>query len=84
PYPVVEAVANHHDPARVAQPRMDVLAAVYLANVLAHEEEAPRGGEPAGAQAAMDPSYLESLGASSRLASWRAMAKAQAQAAAEA
>ncbi len=36
PYPVVEAVANHHHPSRVSARRFDALAAVHLADSLAY------------------------------------------------
>ena len=39
PYPVIEAVAHHHRPERCGADRLDVAAAVLLANVAAHEGE---------------------------------------------
>jgi HD-like signal output (HDOD) protein len=65
PYPVVEAVAHHHAPDRVAQQGVDVLAAVYVANSLLHEVE---GDEPTPP---VDRDYLATLGATDRLDVWR-------------
>ncbi|MCC6134912.1 MAG: HDOD domain-containing protein [Candidatus Contendobacter sp.] len=76
PYPIIEAVANHHQPQRVPQRSFDVLAAVYLANLLVHETTAlnlPGGQSP-------DPAYLESLGVTlEQLAEWRELALEQTQ-----
>jgi len=74
PYPVVEAVANHHAPRRVAQPQgYDVLSAVYAANVLAHEQAALQGGEDE-AFSPMDEDYLKSQGIADELTVWRDIA----------
>ncbi len=71
PYSIVEAVANHHQPQRIKQDSFDVLGAVYLANLLVHENEvhSPAGEvfEP------VDEKYLESLGVASKLPQWREM-----------
>jgi putative nucleotidyltransferase with HDIG domain len=71
PYPIIEAVANHHQPQRVPQCGFDVLAAVYLANLLVQETTAPnRPGRQSP-----DPTYLESLGiVPAQLAEWRELA----------
>ena len=45
PYPVMEAVANHHAPERCDSGRLDVSAAVLLANAAAHEVEGVATGE---------------------------------------
>lgn len=71
PYPIIEAVANHHQPQRVPQRGFDALAAVYLANLLVQETTAPNlpGGQ------SPDPAYLESLGVTpAQLAEWRELA----------
>lgn len=39
PYPVVETVALHHSPNRVPHQEFDAVAAVYVANLLAHRIE---------------------------------------------
>ena len=41
PYPLIEAVANHHVPNRVKTLEYGVLAAVHIADALVHEMEAP-------------------------------------------
>jgi HD-like signal output (HDOD) protein len=74
PYPIVEAVANHHAPARVAQQRFDVLAAVHVADALAHEHLPPPVREARAAGPVLDPGYVEALGAAGELAGWRALA----------
>jgi putative nucleotidyltransferase with HDIG domain len=72
PYCVVEAVANHHTPSRVPHPHFDIVAAVHVANVLAHEQAGDaREGEP---RQSLDMAYLESLGVSGFLSGWRAIA----------
>ena len=76
PYPIIEAVANHHQPQRVPQRDFDVLAAVYLANLLVQELTPPH---LPGSQSP-DPAYLESLGiAPAQLAEWRKLALEQTQ-----
>lgn len=67
PYPVVEAVANHHRPERVTLLGPDILAAVTAAEALVQDAEC--GTTTAlvlvGGQAPVDPA---------RLAAWRAVA----------
>jgi len=66
PYPVIEAVAHHHDPASVeGQKQFGVLAAVHLADALAHATEAKQPCEPL-----YDEAYIESLGVSDRIPGW--------------
>jgi putative nucleotidyltransferase with HDIG domain len=79
PYPVVEAVANHHLPYRVQQQSFDVLAAVHVADLLVHEAEAFATGGKTRGYDAIDVAYLERLGVADRLASWRAIAAEQLQ-----
>ena len=76
PYPVVEAVANHHHPERIAAPRFDLLAVVHIAEALANEV----GPGAAEKGAAVDTIYLEELGVTNKLDGWRAMAEVQAEA----
>ena len=77
PYPIVEAVANHHAPARVAHEGFAVLTAVHVADALAHE----LGGAGAGL---VDEDYLRSVGLEGRLEGWRELAAAELHAAQEA
>lgn len=64
PYPIVEAVANHHQPARVEHSSFDVLGIVYVANALVEETSST----PAFA---IDEAYLESMGVLDELPAWR-------------
>jgi len=80
PYPIIEAAAYHHQPLSVPQHAFDVLAAVYVADGLAHETSPPADGvfvEP------LDETYLATLGVLDKMADWRALAKAQVDALAE-
>lgn len=62
PYPIVEAVANHHQPMRVPlRSGFGVCEAVYVANCLAS------GAEP-------DSNYTVEFGIQDQLGSWREMA----------
>jgi HD-like signal output (HDOD) protein len=73
PYPVIEAVAFHHAPARVpARPGLDVFGAVYVANVLVHE--ARRGTADAESFAELDAGLVQALGVEERLPEWRQLA----------
>ena len=72
PYPIVEAVANHHVPGRVQQPCLDTLTAVHVANALAHEADAD--GETLSSST-LDVEYLESLGLADQIESWREFAQ---------
>lgn len=75
PYPVVEAVANHHAPGRVPQtPGIDALTAVHVANALAHEAAATLGSSEDDSCAALDTAYLERIGIADRLPAWRELA----------
>jgi HD-like signal output (HDOD) protein len=73
PYPIVEAVANHHTPLRVAPPGRNVLSAVHLADALAAEVEASHGAD-AIAPPAVDPRYADALGLEGGLDGWRVRA----------
>jgi HD-like signal output (HDOD) protein len=66
PHATVEAVAFHHEPLAVPHRRWNTLAAVHVANHLAHEAagDAPR----------LDAAYLEELGVREKLAAWREIA----------
>jgi HD-like signal output (HDOD) protein/CheY-like chemotaxis protein len=73
PYPVVEAVAHHHQPRRVPHEGLGVLDAVHLADALACEarpwlvQDADRVLD--------DTEYLASIGADSELETWRTTTK---------
>ncbi len=65
PYPIVEAVANHHAPSRVPSHDLGPLSAVHIAEGLIIEAE----GNPN--LPSLDLDYLEGLGVMDQLASWR-------------
>lgn len=79
PYPIIEAVANHHHPTRVQQQAFDVLAAVHVADLLVHEAGAGAAANQGPTSDLIDVSYLESLGVADRLAGWRTTAAEQVQ-----
>jgi putative nucleotidyltransferase with HDIG domain len=74
PYPVIEAVANHHDPSRIQRrPGLDAMAAVHVADLLAHEQTLAASGED-DPFAPLDESGLRSLGLADRRSEWRELA----------
>lgn len=74
PYVIVESIAYHHAPARVPHRGFDSLAAVYVADTLAHEIEDVIPGWPQYERASPDLAYLEAIGVADQLPAWRAMA----------
>ncbi len=74
PYPVVEAVAYHHQPAQVARTGFDAVAAIYVANALAHQSLPVADGQ-ALAQPPLDLSYLDALGVADQLPVWQELAR---------
>lgn len=79
PFAVTEAVAYHHAPSRVPHRCFDVLAAVYVSNLLAHECEAHLGvsGSLVAAHCDIDMAFLQELGVAEQLPAWRAIAQQQ-------
>ena len=73
PYPIVEAVANHHQPGRVRSHEPGVLTAVHVADALANEH-----GATDGASKDIDEAYLESLELGGDIGKWREIAAEQA------
>jgi hypothetical protein len=73
----VEAVAYHTTPWEVRQTEFDVLAATYVANILAQQVMAERCNQPFISKMNMD--YLTKLGVKQFLPQWEAMARTQAQ-----
>lgn len=61
PYPVIEAVAHHHLPQRVAQSEFDVLAAVALAHAFVEGDDASAFGTRLSADPRVDSGYLASI-----------------------
>ncbi len=73
PETIVEAVAHHHSPMRVAHDAFELLDAVHLANHLALEQSAASSSEPAR-DAPLDPQYVDALQLQQRISEWRQMA----------
>jgi HD-like signal output (HDOD) protein len=74
PYILVEAVALHHGPNRVPHENFDAVSAVYVANLLAHELEAPCSELPLENDTETNKAELAALGVEEDVAAWRAMA----------
>jgi HD-like signal output (HDOD) protein len=74
PYILVEAVALHHGPNRVPHQNLDAVSAVYVANLLAHELEAPSPEVPWDSEIETNQEELAALGVEQDLASWLALA----------
>lgn len=83
PYPVVEAVAYHHRPTTVKQREFDALAAVYVADCLAHEADPNAQHAHGDVPPTLDPTYLDAWGVGDRLDDWRNAAGLLAQSSAE-
>jgi len=61
PYPVIEAVAHHHQPQRVAQSDFDVLAALAIAHSLAPVDDTSAFGPAVPPDPMVDERYMASL-----------------------
>lgn len=61
PYTVIEAVAHHHTPRRVAQTHFDVLAAMATAHFLTEPPESTAFGGGLAEDEPVDAAYLESM-----------------------
>ena len=70
PVSVTEAIAYHHSPSRVPHYRFDAIAAVYIANLLAHDNDGSVQG-----QTVRDLSLLQNLGVADQLPSWEEIAE---------
>jgi HD-like signal output (HDOD) protein len=69
PYPLIEAVANHHAPGRVDAKEFGILAAAHIANALVHDELDPPG--PGERKTNLDLVFLEHLGVTDKIDGWR-------------
>jgi HD-like signal output (HDOD) protein len=74
PYPIVEGVAFHHDPAGLGEPGFGVPAALNVADALINEMV--HGAGPRGHNN-FDIDYLRAIGADSELRHWRTIAAAE-------
>jgi HD-like signal output (HDOD) protein/CheY-like chemotaxis protein len=77
PGAIVSAVERHHHPAAEPgdDPPFGAPAAVYFANLLAHEREPAADGESPGQPPPIDQDYLRAVGMEGELPAWRAMAE---------
>jgi HD-like signal output (HDOD) protein len=69
---VVEAVAHHHDPGSVPGLELDAIAAVHIADALAHELQPTTDESPP--PSTLDEALLDRLGLRPRLDGWRHVA----------
>ncbi|MFT7668444.1 MAG: HD-like signal output (HDOD) protein [Planctomycetota bacterium] len=77
PYTIVEAIANHHQPSRVAHEGFDVVGAVHVATGLAEEFSRGECASEEELDQAFDLEYLEAVGVREKLAEWREIAKGE-------
>ena len=75
PTTVVEAVEHHHTPPTSAGQGLDVNAAVYVADHLAHECAPAAAPGVNLRREPIDAAYLEALGGAQDLSAWRSMAR---------
>jgi HD-like signal output (HDOD) protein len=68
PFPIVEAVAYHHEPSRVTSGPREVLAAVHVSEAFAEAADESR------ADARIDLAFLDQAGLSAKLPQWRTIA----------
>ena len=78
PSPVVEAVAHHHHPERVRHDKLEMISAVYLANLLAHEHFGDKN-DPMDTAQPIRGGILAIPGVAAKLPEWHEMAEAAAQ-----
>lgn len=72
PDDVVEAVAHHHDPESVPGLELDPVAAVHIADALAHELEPTADGAPP--PSTLNEKFIDRLGLTTRQDVWRHLA----------
>jgi HD-like signal output (HDOD) protein/CheY-like chemotaxis protein len=72
-YPLVEAVAYHHDPGKVGASSFDLPTILHVADALAHEIENERCGRKA--EVALDMVHLERIGVKEKLDAWRELGR---------
>ncbi|HEV3332119.1 MAG TPA: response regulator [Bryobacteraceae bacterium] len=76
PNAIVDAVGRHHGPMvhSPVRPGLDILAAVYIADILSQEYPTHRGSVYPQAHDTLDTDYLAQLGLADEIPAWRAMA----------
>ncbi len=72
-YPLVEAVAYHHDPSSVGSSSFDLPTILHVADALAHEIENERYGRKA--EVALDLEHLARIGVKDKLEAWRELGR---------
>ncbi len=76
PYPIVEAVANHHAPERSNSSRFDVNCAVYLADTLI--QDTPEADQAQfGPPEPLNLEMFKTVGVAEKLPAWRLLAQEQ-------
>jgi putative nucleotidyltransferase with HDIG domain len=75
PSPVVEAVANHHLPARIPHASLDNVGTVHIANVMANEHPVYPPAVEALPSQPLDEDFVTALGLANRIVQWQEMAK---------
>lgn len=75
PYPIVEAIANHHVPSRVHTTEFGILAAAHVADGLLHEEADPTFSATGEEIRMLDLEFLKRTGFADELPEWRALAR---------
>ncbi len=71
-FPIIEAVAFHHEPERVPQMALDLVGTVHIADSLANEV---RGGSGEDRES-VNSAYLEELGVADNMDGWRETGRA--------
>jgi len=74
PYPIIEAVANHHNPSRVESKEFCLLSALHVADALIQEEAPQAFCRSNGNCGRLDLDYIQALGLMDKLEGWRASA----------
>lgn len=75
PYPVVETVALHHSPNRVPHQEFDAVAAVYVANLLAHRIDPAQNQTEPESDFEQSEQDLRDLGVLDSIPAWYDMVK---------
>jgi HD-like signal output (HDOD) protein len=77
PRPIVDAVGCHHRPpvGEPAEPGLDILAAVHIADILATDHHISTGSPYPLAHDPFDAAYLAQLGVTDQIPEWQAIAQ---------
>ncbi|HKQ71174.1 MAG TPA: response regulator, partial [Polyangiaceae bacterium] len=69
PFPIIEAVAHHHAPSRIAHSQFEIVDAVHVAETLCDEAASAKGRFYPKLE--LELAHLETIGVAARLPSWR-------------